>query len=138
MRTRRRSLKAVVKGQGRSFVWLAAQTGYSTTQISRVARGEHPGSTRFHIAMRSALGEDYARMTQLSELGRRGCQCVGCERLFWGVPAFDAHRIGTGEARRCANDAEMAEGWAPARRTGRLGLGEGSRAGTPEALFSPR
>ena len=60
MRTRRRSLKAVVKGQGRSFVWLAAQTGYSTTQISRVARGEHPGSTRFHIAMRSALGEDYA------------------------------------------------------------------------------
>jgi hypothetical protein len=50
----------VVREQGRSFVWLARQTGYSESQISRVARGDHPGSSRFHAAMRMALGEDYA------------------------------------------------------------------------------
>ena len=83
-------------------------------------------------------------MTQLSELGRRGCQCVGCERLFWGVPAFDAHRIGTGEARRCANDAEMAKAgllldergvWAWAKEVGQVRrkppIHPASRARTP-------
>jgi hypothetical protein len=48
-------------------------------------------------------------MTQLSELGRRGCECIGCLRLFWGVAAFDQHRIGEGEARRCGSDAELAK-----------------------------
>lgn len=44
-------------------------------------------------------------MTQLSELGRRGCECIGCGRLFWGVPAFDAHRSGRhGVDRRCDGD----------------------------------
>ncbi len=59
-RTKPRGLAAVVKEQGRTFVWLSRKTGYSVTQISRVARREHPGSERFHIAMRTALGEDYA------------------------------------------------------------------------------
>ena len=58
--TKRRGLVEVVREQGRSFVWLARQTGYSESQISRVARGEHPGSERFHIAMQRALGEEYA------------------------------------------------------------------------------
>lgn len=50
----------VIKDQGRSFTWLAGKTGYSESQISRVANGHHPGSSRFHAAMRMALGEDYA------------------------------------------------------------------------------
>lgn len=56
----KRGLRDVVKGQGRTFRWLARVTGYSEEQISRVANGHHPGSLRFHIAMRQALGEDYA------------------------------------------------------------------------------
>lgn len=47
-------------------------------------------------------------MTELKDLGRRGCECIGCARLFWGVPAFDAHRTGRhGDGRRCMTDAEM-------------------------------
>ena len=64
-RTRKRStgaskpgLRDVVRGQGRSFVWLARQTGYSTTQISRVANGKHPGTDKFWNLMRIALGEE--------------------------------------------------------------------------------
>lgn len=52
-------LREVVKGQGRSLVWLSRVTGYSVRQISRVAAGEHPGTQRFHIAMRAALGDEY-------------------------------------------------------------------------------
>ncbi len=56
--------------------------------------------------MTSTGGEGHG--TQLSELGRRGCECIGCLRLFWGVPAFDAHRIGHhGNGRHCADDAEI-------------------------------
>lgn len=48
-------------------------------------------------------------MTTLSDLGRRGWECMGCERLFWGVPAFDEHRTGPhGNGRHCMSDAEMA------------------------------
>lgn len=59
--TRRRGLKDVLQEQGRSYVWLARVTGYSESQIQRVASGVHPGSSRFHAAVRMALGEDYAR-----------------------------------------------------------------------------
>ena len=56
--------------------------------------------------MLNTAGEDHT--TQLSELGRRGCECIGCLRLFRGVPAFDAHRTGRhGGNRRCMTDAEM-------------------------------
>jgi hypothetical protein len=49
-------------------------------------------------------------VTQLSELGRRGCECIGCLRLFRGVEAFDIHRIGRhGLDRHCASDEEMAK-----------------------------
>ena len=58
-RNGKRGLRDVVKGQGRTFRWLARVTGYSEEQISRVANGHHPGSERFHIAMRHALGEEY-------------------------------------------------------------------------------
>ena len=47
-------------------------------------------------------------MTELKDLARRGCECIGCARLFWGVDAFDQHCIGRhGVDRRCANDEEM-------------------------------
>ena len=56
--------------------------------------------------MTNTAGEDHT--TMLSELGRRGCECIGCLRLFRGVPAFDAHRTGPhGRGRRCMTDAEM-------------------------------
>lgn len=58
--TRRKTLRDVVKGQGRSFVWLAAQTGYSAEHISGVANGDREGSMAFHISMKRVLGEDYA------------------------------------------------------------------------------
>lgn len=55
---------------------------------------------------------------QLSDLGRRGCECIGCLRLFWGVPAFDSHRTGPhAGGRRCMTDAQMtAAGLAPDER----------------------
>lgn len=56
----RAHLKEVIREQGRTYVWLARVTGYSVRQITRVANGEFEGTTRFHIAMRQALGEDYA------------------------------------------------------------------------------
>lgn len=47
-------------------------------------------------------------MTDLAQLGRRGRECVGCESLFLGVPAFDSHRVGRhGIDRRCATPDEM-------------------------------
>jgi len=58
--TKHRNLRAVVRDQGRSFVWLARQTGYSPEHVARVANREHPGSQKFHLAMRAALGEEYA------------------------------------------------------------------------------
>ena len=58
--TKPNAFRRTVREQGRSFIWLSRQTGYSESQIGRVARGEHPGSEKFHIAMRQALGEDYA------------------------------------------------------------------------------
>lgn len=53
-------LRDVLRGQGRSFVWLARQTGYSVTQISRVANGKHPGTEKFWKLMAVALGEEVA------------------------------------------------------------------------------
>jgi len=56
--------------------------------------------------MTNTAGED--RKTTLVALGRRGCECIGCKRLFRGVPAFDAHRTGPYNGdRRCMTDAEM-------------------------------
>lgn len=60
-RSKRPTLKSVVRDQGRSFVWLARQTGYSAEHISGVANGLREGSTAFHIAMTRVLGEEYAR-----------------------------------------------------------------------------
>jgi len=54
-----RTLRQVVREQGRSYVWLARQSGYSLTQVNRVARGDHPGSAAFHLSMERILGERY-------------------------------------------------------------------------------
>jgi hypothetical protein len=54
--------------------------------------------------------QDAEPVTQLSDLGRRGCECIGCERLFWGVSAFDKHRVGRPATNhRCATEAEIAQ-----------------------------
>lgn len=46
--------------------------------------------------------------TRLSDLGRRGCECIRCLRLFWGVPAFDKHHTARRSIeRRCMSDEEM-------------------------------
>jgi hypothetical protein len=58
--SKRRTLREVVRGQGRSYVWLARQTGYSAEHISGVASGQRQGSPAFHIAMKRELGEDYS------------------------------------------------------------------------------
>ena len=55
-----RTLRAVVREQGRSYVWLARQTGYSADHIAGVAKRRRVGSAAFHIAMSGALGEEYA------------------------------------------------------------------------------
>lgn len=48
--------------------------------------------------------------TTFANLGRCGCECIGCQRLFWGVGAFDTHRTGPhGGDRRRMTDAEMAK-----------------------------
>lgn len=57
---RARKLRETVKGQGRSFVWLARVTGYSENHINKVVNGRHRGSERFFIAAKHALGEDFA------------------------------------------------------------------------------
>lgn len=55
-----RTLKVVIRDQGRSYVWLSRQTGYSVRQISRVAAGEHAGTTKFWKLVVAALGEEVA------------------------------------------------------------------------------
>lgn len=42
------------------MAWLSRTTGYSVSQIGRVARGEHPGSDQFWALMRATLGEEVA------------------------------------------------------------------------------
>jgi lambda repressor-like predicted transcriptional regulator len=59
-RTKAASLRDVLREQGRSMVWLSRQTGYSVSQIGRVARREHPGSERFWKVVALALGEEVA------------------------------------------------------------------------------
>ena len=54
-----RTFAQTVRAQGRTFAWLARQTGYSLSQISRIANGHEDGSDRFHLAMERVLGEQY-------------------------------------------------------------------------------
>lgn len=35
------------------------------------------------------------------------CQCGGCNRFFSGMGAFDAHRIGPSQQRRCMTEEEL-------------------------------
>jgi hypothetical protein len=60
-KTKRPYLREVLKEQGRSYVWLARTTGYSETQINRVANGHHPGTQKFWRLMSHALGEELTR-----------------------------------------------------------------------------
>lgn len=50
-------LAAAIVGSGLTRAELASRSGYSTRTIARVVNGHHPGSRRFHLAMRAALGE---------------------------------------------------------------------------------
>ena len=49
----------VVRAQGRTYRWLADQTGYSAKHIYRVATGRHPGTVEFHRAMWRVLRVRY-------------------------------------------------------------------------------
>jgi hypothetical protein len=53
-------IRAILRSEGRSVVWLARQTGYSRDHITRVDEGKHPGAEKFWIAVKAALGRDAA------------------------------------------------------------------------------
>ena len=57
--TGRRTLRDVVREQGRYYQWLAHQTGYTEQHVGAVARGTFVGSVAFHLAMERALGTTY-------------------------------------------------------------------------------
>ena len=39
--------------------------------------------------------------------GTRFCQCAACGRYFGGVAAFDMHRVGPMNNRKCADPASL-------------------------------
>jgi len=45
------------------------------------------------------------------------CQCTACGKHFRSVAAFDKHRVGKAEARRCLTEEEM-RAWGMAERAG--------------------
>lgn len=53
-------IRAILRAEGRSVVWLARQTGYSTDHITRVDEGKHPGADKFWKIVSSVLGRDAA------------------------------------------------------------------------------
>lgn len=53
-------IRAILRADGRSVVWLARQTGYSTDHIHKVDSGGHPGSIRFWKLVNGVLGRDAA------------------------------------------------------------------------------
>jgi hypothetical protein len=42
-------------------------------------------------------------------VGSGTCECGGCGVRFRSVTAFDKHRVGPGDARRCLTETEMRE-----------------------------
>jgi len=53
---RAKRFRDLVRSQGRSFVWVAEKTGYSAGHVTRIARGEHPGTDKFWRSVQMVLG----------------------------------------------------------------------------------
>lgn len=53
------TLRELAEMRGLSVAELAERSGYTAEHIRRVARGDHPGSRKFHALMESLLGGKY-------------------------------------------------------------------------------
>lgn len=51
-------IRSILQSQGRSLVWLARETGYSTDHIARVDEGRHAGAEKFWKLINATLGAD--------------------------------------------------------------------------------
>lgn len=53
-------IRAILRSEGRSVVWLAQKTGYDPSYITRVDQGKVPGSDQFWKLIELVLGRDAA------------------------------------------------------------------------------
>ena len=60
-------------------------------------------------------------MKDLLEGTKNACQCVGCGKVFTSTSAFDKHRTGKPDNRRCLTTDEMIEKRMECKTNGRWG-----------------